>query len=52
VPALDILLVGGSGFLGGHAARGLVARGHRVHVLSRGTRPPVPGTTPLHADLI
>lgn len=50
MPALDILLVGGSGFLGGHAARGLLARGHRVHVLSRGTRAPVPGASALRAD--
>lgn len=49
-PALDILLVGGSGFLGGHAARGLIARGHRVHVLSRGTRAPLPGTVAIQAD--
>jgi len=48
--ALDILLVGGSGFLGGHAARGLLARGHRVHVLSRGTRAAAPGATALLAD--
>lgn len=47
---LDILLVGGSGFLGSHAARGLLAEGHRVSVLSRGTRPPTPGTVPLTAD--
>jgi len=47
---LDILLVGGSGFLGGHAARGLVARGHRVSVLSRGTRQSTEGTMLLSAD--
>ena len=51
IPApLDILLVGGSGFLGGHAARGLVAAGHRVSVLSRGRRAPLAGTASLTAD--
>ena len=49
-PPLDILLVGGSGFLGSHAARGLLARGHRVSVLSRGTREPMAGTALLSAD--
>ncbi|HKQ58252.1 MAG TPA: NAD-dependent epimerase/dehydratase family protein, partial [Candidatus Eisenbacteria bacterium] len=33
---LDVLLVAGSGFLGGHVARALAAGGHRVTVLSRG----------------
>jgi len=50
VAPLHILLVGGSGFLGGHAARGLLSQGHRVHLLSRGQRRPVPGTVALTAD--
>jgi nucleoside-diphosphate-sugar epimerase len=45
-----VLLVGGSGFLGLHAARALAAAGHAVTVLSRGRRAPVPGAEPLLAD--
>ena len=48
--ALHALLIGGSGFLGGHAARGLLAAGHHVSVLSRGRSTPVPGTVALTAD--
>jgi len=48
--AVRVLLVGGSGFIGGHVARALVAAGHRVTVMSRGTRPLPAGTEPLHAD--
>jgi nucleoside-diphosphate-sugar epimerase len=47
---LDVLLVSGSGFIGGHVARGLVAAGHRVTVLSRGRQAPPAGATPLPAD--
>lgn len=46
----EFLLAGGSGFIGSHVARGLLARGHRVTVLSRGGRPPVPGATMVTAD--
>ncbi len=35
----SILLLGGTGFLGGHARRALLAAGHRVSVLARGTGP-------------
>jgi len=45
-----VLLVGGSGFLGRHAARAFAAAGHAVTVLSRGVRPSVPGTETLSAD--
>jgi nucleoside-diphosphate-sugar epimerase len=46
----DILLVGGTGFMGAHAARGLAALGHRVTVVSRGRRPGLPGVAHLTAD--
>ncbi len=48
--APDILLVGGSGFIGRHLARGLRGLGHAVTVLSRGRLAPVPGATMLPAD--
>lgn len=44
------LLVGGTGFMGRHVARRLIADGHHVAVLSRGRREPVPGTEVLTAD--
>lgn len=47
--SLDILLAGGSGLLGGPTALALLAAGHRVTVLSRGTRPVAEGATPLVA---
>lgn len=43
-------MAGGSGFIGTHAARGLIARGHRVTVLSRGRRDPIPGASMVAAD--
>jgi nucleoside-diphosphate-sugar epimerase len=50
VAGLDVLLIGGSGFMGQHAARALLAAGHRVTVLSRGERGMPEGVTPLIAD--
>jgi nucleoside-diphosphate-sugar epimerase len=47
---LDVLLIGGSGFMGRAAARALIDAGHRVTVLSRGQRPPAEGATTLVAD--
>jgi nucleoside-diphosphate-sugar epimerase len=48
--AREVLLAGGSGFMGTHVARGLMARGHHVTVLSRGLRDPVPDATMVTAD--
>jgi len=45
-----VLLVGGTGFLGAHTARAMQAAGHRVSVLSRGTRDAPEGTDHLRAD--
>ena len=48
--AQRILLLGGTGFLGTHAAAALLQAGHDVTVLSRGTRPAPAGTSDLVAD--
>jgi nucleoside-diphosphate-sugar epimerase len=45
-----ILLVGGSGFMGRHAAAAAIAAGHQVAVLSRGNGEPVPGAEMLTGD--
>lgn len=47
---LDVLLIGGSGFMGHHAAHALLAAGHRVTVLARGEHAIPEGATPLIAD--
>jgi nucleoside-diphosphate-sugar epimerase len=47
---LRILVAGGSGLLGAPATRALVARGHDVSVMTRGTRPAPEGTAALVAD--
>ncbi len=36
-PPLNILILGGTGFIGPHLVRYAVARGHRVSVFNRGT---------------
>jgi nucleoside-diphosphate-sugar epimerase len=38
---MKVLVAGGSGFLGQHVVSELISRGHRVVVLSRGTRKPI-----------
>ncbi len=50
VTGLRVLLVGGSGFLSGHAARALVRAGHQVAALTRGTRPLPRGVEHLPAN--
>lgn len=45
-----VLLLGGTGFMGGRTARALLERGARVSVLSRGKRPVPPGAELLVAD--
>jgi nucleoside-diphosphate-sugar epimerase len=47
---MKTLLVGGTGFIGGHACRALKGAGHDVSVLSRGRRPVPPGVEHLRAD--
>jgi len=47
---LRVLVRGGSGLLGAPAVRALVARGHDVTVLTRGTRPAPAGAASLAAD--
>jgi nucleoside-diphosphate-sugar epimerase len=48
--SLDVLLIGGSGFLGQPTARALTEAGHRVTVLTRGTRELPSGVAALTAD--
>jgi nucleoside-diphosphate-sugar epimerase len=47
---LEVLLVGGDGFLGSHVAAALSAAGHRVTVLSRGRHATPSGAVALKAD--
>jgi nucleoside-diphosphate-sugar epimerase len=47
---LNILLIGGSGFVSGTLARLAVAEGHTVWAVTRGQRPLVDSVTPLVAD--
>jgi nucleoside-diphosphate-sugar epimerase len=47
---IEILLIGGSGFMGRQIARTLLTAGHRVTVLSRGRRDAPMGVTTLLAD--
>lgn len=48
--SLDILLIGGSGFVSGTLARRALAAGHRVWAVTRGQRPLPEGVVPLVAD--
>lgn len=50
VTGKSVLLVGGSGFLSGHAARAFVRAGHRVAALTRGNRPLPAGVEHLRAN--
>ncbi|WP_119316595.1 NAD-dependent epimerase/dehydratase family protein, partial [Calidithermus terrae] len=36
---MKVLLIGGTGYVGSHLTRVLLARGHAVHTLSRRGRP-------------
>ena len=47
---LEVLLVGGSGFMGRHVARALIGGGHHVTVLSRGRREAVESVRMLSAN--
>lgn len=48
--SLNILLIGGSGFVSGSLARLAVEQGHRVWAVTRGQRAVPEGVTPLLAD--
>jgi nucleoside-diphosphate-sugar epimerase len=48
-PTRHVLVIGGSGFVGRAIVRTLLARGHQVTLLNRGSQP-VPGTAQLVAD--
>jgi nucleoside-diphosphate-sugar epimerase len=50
VSATRVLLLGGTGFMGGPTARALLERGHEVTVLSRGRRPIPEGAARIVAD--
>jgi nucleoside-diphosphate-sugar epimerase len=47
---MKVLLVGGTGFLGGHVCRAFQQAGHAVTVISRGQRPLPPGVAHLRVD--
>lgn len=47
---LNILLIGGSGFVSGTLARTALAAGHKVWAVTRGQRPLLDGVTPVVAD--
>lgn len=47
---LNILLIGGSGFVSGTLARTALAAGHKVWTVTRGQRPLPDGVTPVVAD--
>lgn len=47
---MDVLVVGGSGFLSGTVARVAMAAGHRVWAVTRGQRAMPAGVTPIVAD--
>lgn len=47
---MNVLVLGGSGFLSGTIVRAALAAGHRTTVLTRGRRPVPPGATALVAD--
>jgi len=47
---MNVLIIGGGGFVGTAVAELFVAQKHKVFVVSRGSKPPMAGTTPLTAD--
>jgi nucleoside-diphosphate-sugar epimerase len=47
---MKLLLIGGSGFLGGALSRAALSAGHQVHVVTRGQRTVPAGVTPIKAD--
>lgn len=49
---MHVLVTGGSGFVGREIVRQLLAAGHRVRVLSRGKRVPVPGTAEVRGSVL
>src|SRR5204863_5549608 len=49
-PARRVLVLGGSGFVGSHAVRALLAGGWEVTSLSRSGGSPAPGAVSLRAD--
>lgn len=48
--AMEILVLGGSGFLSGAVVEAAVAQGHQVTTVTRAGTPSAPGVTALHAD--
>src|SRR5437868_3498267 len=47
---MNVLIIGGGGFVGTAVAEHFLAQKHRVAVLSRGSKPAMAGTTPLVGD--
>lgn len=47
---MDVLLLGGTGWLGGEIARAALSRGHTVTALARGSAPVPDGVTLIRAD--
>ena len=47
---MNILIIGGSGFVSSHVMEAALAAGHKVWYVTRGLREPVMGATPIIAD--
>src|SRR5262249_8257762 len=49
--SMNVLCIGGTGFISTSVSRQIVAAGHNLYLLNRGNRPQAPGCTNLIADI-